>query len=68
MIPHCNLKKDLYDTPVTTRAATFYRPTANVTFGTQINGQDLIFRHMPIAAECGEKTTYKVQFNYNQGW
>ena len=64
-IQFCNLKKDLYETPITTRAASFYRPTANVTFGREINGQELIFRSMPIAAECGEKTTYKVQFNYN---
>ena len=63
-IPHCNLKTDLYETPVT-RAASLYRPTANVTFGKTIKGHDLIFRHMPIAAECGEKTKYKVQFSYD---
>ena len=63
-ILHCNLKTDLYEVPVT-RTASLYRPTANITFGKTIQGHEFIFRHMPIAAECGEKTKYKVQFNYN---
>ena len=63
-ISSCGLKDELYGEPVSTRLG-LYRPTANVTFGENIKGANLIFRNMHIAAECGTKTTYQVEFNYD---
>ena len=64
-IDACAMRGELYGTPVVARSYGLYRPTATVTFGQRIGDTDLIFRSLPIAAECGKKTSYKVEFNYN---
>ena len=65
-ISSCGLKGELYGTPVTERSSFgLYRPTANITFGNTISGHDVIFRNMHIAAECGTRTSYTVEFNYD---
>jgi len=64
-IDACNMRGELYGTPVVARSYGLYRPTATVTFGQRIGEMDVIFRSLPIAAECGKKTSYTVEFNYN---
>ena len=64
-IEACNMKDELYSTPVATRNGGLYRPTATVTFGQRIGDMEVIFRRLPIAAECGTRTSYTVGFNYN---
>ena len=41
-----------------------YQATANVTLGTHWNGQKFVFRNVIVTAECGVKTTYHVNFDY----
>jgi len=64
-IDDCAMRGELYGTPVTTRSYGLYRPTATVTFGQRMGDVDVVFRSLPIAAECGKKTSYTVEFNYN---
>jgi len=64
-IDSCNMRGELYGTPVVARSYGLYRPTATVTFGQRVGEMDVIFRSLPIAAECGKKTSYTVEFNYN---
>ena len=64
-IDACNMRGDLYHTPKVTKSYSLNLPTATVTFGTNIGGTDVIFRKLPIAAECGSKTSYTVKFDYN---
>lgn len=54
-----------HSTPYSYRSAGgLYLPTATIVLGDTINNQDIIFRSMKIAAECGQRTSYTVSFNY----
>jgi len=64
-IDACAMRGELYGTPVVARSYGLYRPTATVTFGHKMGDVDVVFRTLPIAAECGKKTSYTVEFNYN---
>lgn len=64
-IDACDMKKDLYNTPVIRAANALYRPTANVTLGHTFNDLEMVFQNLHIAAECGMKTIYEVDFVYN---
>jgi len=64
-IDACGIRGDVYKIPTVTRSFGLIKPTANVTFGQNIAGQDVIFRYLPIAAECGTRTSYTVEFEYN---
>ena len=62
----------LYSTSITNKYGSsaansygqFYIPKANVTFGVNMAGKDVVFRRMYLAAECGRRTSYTVGFNY----
>jgi len=65
-IDDCAMRDELYGTPVVAkRSYGLYRPTATVTFGHKMDDLDVVFRSLPIAAECGMKTSYTVKFDYN---
>jgi hypothetical protein len=67
-IDHCNLREELYGTPITTRKSSIglYTPTANITLGSTLEGGlEIIFKSIMVAAECGTRTTYGVSFEYN---
>ena len=66
-IEECGLKEELYKDPKTELRSKeqFYMPTANVTLGQEHDGVDLLFKQYYIAAECGFRTTYDVEFKYN---
>jgi len=59
---------DHHSTPYTYRTGGLYLPTAEITLGDTIQfgatSQEIIFRKMKIAAECGMRTSYTVSFNY----
>merc|ERR1712167_277786 len=65
----CGLEANHYGRPITTRSGGLYRRTANITFGQTFgegdNSIDIIFRNLVVAAECGKRTTYTIEFNYN---
>ena len=66
-ILECDLKKDLYADPVTEpRSGKYYfMPSANVTLGYEHNGVEIVYRHFHIAAECGLRKSYEVDFKYD---
>merc|ERR1712048_58598 len=64
-IGECDLKKVLYDEPVTELRSIYYRPTTNVTLGYNSDGVDIIYKSFNIAAECGMKTNFEVSFQYD---
>ena len=56
---------DHHSTPLTYRSGGgLYLPTAEIVLGDRINNMDIIFRSMKIAAECGQRTSYTVKFDY----
>ena len=66
-IANCGLNNALYETPYLPRS-NYYMATAEVTLGAvdANNGQELIFYHAKLGAECGERTDYTVTFNYRE--
>jgi hypothetical protein len=64
-ITACDMKKDLYNQTVLKASNSLFRPTANITFGSTFNNLEMIFMDLHIAAECGMKTIYPVDFVYN---
>ena len=63
-IDACDIRGVVYQTPTVARSYGLIKPTATVTFGQNIGGMDVIFRKLPIAAECGTRTSYTVKFDY----
>ena len=65
-IDACDIRGNVYQVPTVnkTRSYGLIKPTATVTFGQNIGGMDIIFRKLPIAAECGTRTSYTVKFDY----
>jgi len=66
-IDACNMRGTLYSTPSVSRSANYglYKPTATVVFGKKLGDVPIIFRSLPIAAECGTRTSYTVNFDYS---
>ena len=71
------MREDLYEIPITSKLEAnanstlvrngLYLPTANITFGHSVYGVDFVFKNMLIAAECGMKTSYEVEFRDEHG-
>ena len=63
-------KPRIYGTPVSSRAIStgrkfgVYQAKASITVGTYLNGRAIEFRNVEVIAECGVKTTYHVDFEY----